>query len=233
MGESNSVQWAIPPELGIPPDPLRCRLDFHHQAVVMTLFDPETVERKVVSALDVSHALANELTFGTGLLPPNTLWWSNTREGPIFAIYEEPRVRRLALQEHADKPPRRYTIPLPGLVFLCSPGKPPWVFAVKKKPTKLSDIVYKAPLCNVYDSGKTCPGNHRYPTRVADIAESFFISFFTRAAHVRDRSVQFPNDITQLWKYLNRKKTFPLDDLVRHGKLKELMQYEDSSRVFD
>ncbi|MBA7593771.1 hypothetical protein ES703_00704 [subsurface metagenome] len=222
----NSVQWAIPSELEVPADPLRLRLDFHHQAVVMTLFDPETIERRIVSAMDVSHALASELSFGSGLLPPQTLWWENTRNGPIFALYEEPKVRRLALQESVSGPPRRFKIPMPGLIFLCSPGKPPWVFAVKKKPTKELDIVYKAPLCNVYENGRSCPGNNRYPTRVADIVESFFISFFTSAADVRNRSVMFPNNIILLWEYLDKKKRFPNDDLVKHGKVKDLMQYE-------
>jgi len=225
MGD-NSVQWAIPSELEVPADPLRLRLDFHHQAVVMTLFDPETTERKIVSAMDVSHALASELSFGSGLLPPKTIWWENTRNGPIFALYEEPRIRRLALQEVATKPPRRLTIPLPGFIFLCSPGKPPWVFAVKKKPTKESDVVYKAPLCNVYADGRSCPGNNKYPTRVADIVESFFISFFSPAVDLRNRSVKFPGNLILLWEYLDKKKTFPNADLVRHGLVKDLMQYE-------
>jgi len=225
MGD-NSVHWAIPSELEVPADPLRCRLDFHHQAVVMTLFDPETVERRIVSAMDVSHALASELSFGSGLLPPQTLWWENTRNGPIFALYEEPRVRRLALQESATSPPRRFVIPLPGLIFLCSPGKPPWVFAVKKKPTKETDTVYKAPLCNLYADGRSCPGNHRYPTKVADIVQSFFISFFSATADLRNRSVTFPNNVIHLWEHLDKNKTFPKEDLVKHGKVKDLMQYE-------
>jgi len=224
--DDNSVRWAIPSELEVPVDPLRCRLDFHHQAVVMTLFDPETVERRIVSAMDVSHALASELSFGSGLLPPQTLWWENTRNGPIFALYVEPKVRKLALHDSVDKPPRRFTIPLPGLIFLCSPGQPPWVFAVKKKPTKESDIVYKAPLCNVYANGRSCPGNNQYPTRVADIVQSFFISFFSSAADLRNRSAKFPNNITHLWEYLDNKKTFPNNDLVKHGEVKDLMQYE-------
>jgi len=192
----------------------------------MTLFDPETVERRIVSAMDVSHALASELSFGSGLLPPQTLWWENTRNGPLFALYDEPKVRKLALQESVNDPPRRFTIPLPGLIFLCSPGKPPWVFAVKKKPTKEMDNVYKAPLCNVYADGRSCPGNHRYPTRVADIVDSFFISFFSSAADVHNRSVKFPNNVIRLWEYLDKKKRFPNDDLVKHGKVKDLMQYE-------
>ena len=192
----------------------------------MTLFDPETVERRIVSAMDVSHALASELSFGSGLLPPQTLWWENTRNGPVFAIYAEPKVRKLALLESATSSPRRFTIPLPGLIFLCSPGKPPWVFAVKKKPTKETDIVYKAPLCNLYADGRSCPGNHRYPIRVADIVESFFISFFSAEADLRNRSVRFPSNIVHLWEYLDKKKRFPKEDLVKHGKVRDLMQYE-------
>ncbi|GAI49377.1 unnamed protein product, partial [marine sediment metagenome] len=66
---STGFSWAVPEELGIPPDPLRLRLDFHHQAVEMTFFEGETVTSKVVSAMDVAHALASELSFGSGLLP--------------------------------------------------------------------------------------------------------------------------------------------------------------------
>ncbi len=219
-------KWAIPDELDVPPDPVRCRLDFHHEAVVMTLFHPETVEKKIVSAMDVSHALASELSFGTGLLPPNTIWWLNTRAGPVFALYVEPKVRKLALQEIAGKPPRRFTIPLPGLIFLCSPSRPPWVFAVKKKPTKETDLVYKAPLCNLYQDGRSCPGNHEYPTRVADIVESFFISFFSRTADLQNRSLRFPENVIDLWEYLDKKKTYPKADLVKHGTVKDLMLYE-------
>ena len=225
MVEDNDFQWAIPSALEVPADPLRCRLDFHYQAVVMTLFRPETVERRIVSAMDVSHALASELSFSSGLLPPQTLWWQNTREGPVFALYVEPKLRKLALQDQVNKPPRRFTIPLPGLIFLCLPGTPPWVFAVKKRPTKETDIVYKAPLCNVFENGRSCPGSHNYPTRVADIVESFLISFFSPTGDLHDRSVRFPYNIISLWEYLDNKKRFPNDDLVRHGTVKDLMQY--------
>ncbi|KKN86989.1 hypothetical protein LCGC14_0262580 [marine sediment metagenome] len=220
------LQWAIPAELKIPADPLRCRLDFHHQAVVMTIFNQETTERRIVSAMNVSHALANELSFGTGLLPPNILWWNNSRNGVIFALYCEPKVRTLALQEDVNKPPLRFTIPLPGLIFLCSPGQPPWVYAVKKRPTKETDIVYKAPLCNIHENGRSCPGNHKYPERVTDIVESFFISFFSPGLDMRNRSVRFESNIVLLWNHLNKKKKFPNDDLVKHGTVKDLMQYE-------
>lgn len=224
--EAPAFEWAVPPELGVPADPLRCRLDFHHQAVTMTLFEGEAVHTRVVSAMDVAHALATDLSFGTGLLPPNTLWWKNTRGGPIFALYVEPKIRRIALQREAQKPPTRFTIPLPGFIFLCRPGRPPCVYAVKKKPTKVTDIIYNAPLCNVYEDGRTCPGNHKYPTRPADIPNSFFVSFFTPAINLSGRSEAFPKSVVQLWEFLDNKKTFPNADLVKLATVRDLMDME-------
>jgi len=224
--EAPTYSWAVPKELGIPSDPLRLRLDFHHQSAVMTFYQGDTVVTRQVDAMDVAHALASDLSFSSGLLPANTLWWQNTKEGPVFAIYVEPQIRKLALRDQVDKAPRRFKIPLPGLVFLCSPGKPPWVFAVKKKPTKVTDIVFRAPLCNIFQNGRSCPGSQTYPTRVADIVQSFLISFFSQTADLRNRSMLFPHNIVQLWEHLDNKKVFPNNDLIVHGTIKDLMQYE-------
>lgn len=178
--------------------------------------------------MDIAHQLATELTFSTGLLPVSTLWWSNTRGGPIFAVYEEPRIRTLALQTNPSQPPLRFKIPLPGFIFLLRPGIPPWVYAVKRKPTKETDIVYHAPLANVYNNGRTCGGTNKYPTRVNEMVESFFISFFSAAADVNGRSTRFPQDVIHLWEFLNKKKRFPMEDLVRLATVRDLMNLEIS-----
>lgn len=224
--KNEGFSWAVPDDLGIPPDPLRLRLDFHHQATTMTYFEGETVITKQVDALDVAHALASDLSFGTGLLPPGTIWWQNTRGGPLFAIYVKPKIWKLALQENIKKAPHRFTIPLPGFVFLCTPGQPPWVYALKKEPTKETDTVFKAPLANVFADGRSCPGSHRYPDRVADIVQSFFVSFFSSTADLQNRSKKFPKNVIDLWKFLEGKKTFPLDDLVDFCKIGDLMRVE-------
>ncbi len=226
MKPSPGFNWAVPESLNIPPDPLRARLDFHNQACVLSIFDGDVVETYPVDMRDVAHALASELSFSTGLLPDGALWWSNTSAGPVYAIYQEPKIWKVALQERIDKPPRRFTIPLPGLIFLCSPGIAPWVYAVKKKPTKLGDIVYEAPLCNIFENGRSCPGNNKYPTEVGEIVDSFFRSFFTASADLRDRSVKFPATVVHLWEFLNGKKQYPMEDLVKHGTVLDLMRME-------
>ncbi|MBA7632193.1 hypothetical protein ES703_39736 [subsurface metagenome] len=221
-----SYVWAVPESLKVPVDALRCRLDFHHQAVVMTLFDGDLVDTKVVSAQDVTHALATELSFGSGLLPPNTLWWSNTKVGPLVALYVEPKVRKCALLEDATKAPHRFTLPMPGFIFICLPGQAPWLYAVKKRPTKEKDIVYSAPLCNIFSNGRSCSGTHKYPNRAADMVNSFFTSFYTRAAHLSNRSLMFPQNVVDLWEHLDNKKRFPMADLVKLGTVRDLMAME-------
>lgn len=225
-GAAPGYQWTVPESLKIPVDPLRCRVDFHHQACVVTLFDGEMVDTKLVSAMDVVHTLATELSFSTGLLPANTLWWSNTRKGPIFAIYTEAKIRKLALLDDATKPPRRFTLPMPPFIFLCTPGMAPWVYAVKKRPTKGTDIVYRAPLCNIHESGLSCAGTHKYPNRVADMIHSFFMSFFTSTADLGNRSNSFPANIVGLWEHLDNTKRFPMADLVKHGTVRNLIEME-------
>jgi len=226
LKQPSSFSWAVPEELGIPPDPLRLRLDFHHQAVEMTFFEGETVTSKTVSAMDVAHALASELSFGSGLLPMDCLWWRNTRGGPVVALYVKPHIRKLALQTDIKKAPKRYTVPMPGLIFLCRAGVPPWVFAVKNKPKKETDIVYRAPLANVHADGRSCAGSHKYPVQLDKMVESFFISFFSATADLRNRSNQFPENVLHLWEFLNGKKKYPLADLVNHGYIMDLMNME-------
>jgi len=217
--------WAVPKELGIPSDQLRLRLDFFHQSTVMTYFQGDNITTKQVDAMDVAHALARELTMGTGLLPENTLWWLNGRGGQVYAIYVAPKVWRLALQDKVDRPPQRFNIPMPGFIFLCLPGQAPWVVAVKKRPTKETDTVYHAPLANMFRNGRSCPGSNEYPTRIMDIVPSFFTSFFSSTADLKNRSKKYPNNILDLWKSLDQKNKFPMDDMIEFGKVSDLMKF--------
>ena len=141
----------------------------------------------------------------------------------MVAIYVEPQVRQLALQKDISKPPKRFKVPMPGLIFLCRPASPPWVYAVKRKPTKEKDIVYAAPLANVFNNGRTCPGTHKFPTRVGDIVQSFFVSFFSQTADLRNRSQKFPGNVIHLWEFLDGKKKYPMDDLVQIGTIRDLL----------
>jgi len=221
------LEWAVPKGLKIPADPLQLRLDFHDSAVVMYSYGRDTTTRKIVSAMDVVHALASELTYSSGILPKNAIWWANTSDGPSYAIYEEPKVRKLAIQTEAGKPPRRWIIPVPPCLFICQPGHAPRVFAVKRRPFRNGDAVYHAPFPNMSNNGMSCGGNNPYPTDVGKIPESFWISFFTDHGELGGRSKRFPINLIRLWDDLEGKKEFPLDDLVQCGTVAEITKIKN------
>ena len=55
-------------------------------------FQEGAASSRLVSALDVAHALARELDLDTGLLPPDALWYVKTASGPRVAVWRPPRV---------------------------------------------------------------------------------------------------------------------------------------------
>lgn len=215
---------ALPESLKVGRDRLLLRLDFYSEAIVMQSMGKKGGSFRMVSAHDVSHALASELSFASGLLPENTLWWANTRSGPVIAIWIEPGIHRLALQVEALQPPERYDVPLPGLIFLCRAGQPPHIYAASHRPAGPRDRVYKAPLANIYDDGRSCPGSHKYPADAGSIPDSFLRSFFTPGANLGGRSKKHPHDITRLWQELDKQEKYPLNDLVYHGTVKDIME---------
>ena len=216
----------VPESQSVGKDRLLMRLDFYSEAVVMQDFEKKGNGRyRMVDAYDIARAITNEISYDSGLLPPNTLWWANTKEGAQVALYVPAGVRRLALQEDAGKAPKRYDIPLPNLIFLCKAGHPPYVFAVFDRPTGLKDRVYKAPLANVYNDGRTCGGSHKYSANLGEIPDDFFKSFFSRGADLSNRSKKHPQDIIKMWQALDKKKEYPLLDLVYHGTIADIMRY--------
>lgn len=221
--EPAAYQWALPDGLDVPEDELQVRLDFHRDAILMYVLDKEAIHTRLVSALEISRALTSELPLCSELLPQGSLWWASGRAGPVVALWRPPRIWKVALMLEAFQPPQRFSLPLPGLIFICSPAQPPLVYAVKRRPESPEEKVYHAPLFNVYRDGRTCPGNHHYPDSIAQIPESFFLSFFSPEADHCGRSKKYPQDLLKLWQELNGKKKYPLSDLVELGKISDLV----------
>ena len=216
--------WALPDALEIPPDKLQARLDFYGNAVVLHLLGEGEISTKLVSAGDVVLALLREVPLTSGLLPKGTLWWSQTRDGPEVALWRSARVWKVALVTEPLKPPRRLALPMPGLIFICQPARPPKVFAVKKRPRSTDDEVYHAPIFNLFGDGRTCPGTHQFPENIQDIPESFFTSFFTTEAVPWGRSQRHPDSLESLWDELDGKKRYCFEDLVPCGRVKDIMR---------
>ena len=203
---------------------MKCRLDVYHNALVLHTLDGGKITTKIVSARDLTLAILRNVPLTSNILPPDALWWAQGKNGIEVGIWRSPRVWPVAVMVEAFKPPLRMRLPMPGLIFVCSPGRPPRVYAAKKRPTRELDTVYHAPLFNIFDDGRTCPGTHHYPEKVGEVPESFFASFFTREAAAYNRSQKYPNDLFKLWEELDGKARYPLKDLVPIGPLGDIMR---------
>lgn len=88
----------------------------------------------------------------------------------------------------------------------------------------MEEPVYQAPFFNLYGDGRSCPGNHTYPTEVTEIPDSFFVSHFAPEGDMRGRSAAYPDNLLRLWEELDGQDSYPLDDLVHMGPLERVVQ---------
>ena len=210
--ETETARWSLPGIDEAPRDALRLQLEVYEETVLLRGFDADLAWVRTVSADAVAHAVTRHLGFSSGLLPQDALWWQQGETGQVVALWRPPRVWAVALQREAFKPPARLRLPMPGLVFVCSTGRAPWVYAARERPTDPEEQLYRAPAFNVFADGRACPGTHRFPEEVDAIPESFFQSYFSGTGDTRNRSRKHPDDA--LWEELDGKSAYPLDDLV-------------------
>ena len=214
----------MPEGLEIPADKLQLRLDFYSESIVLTEYKAEArATVRLVSADAIAGALARDLTFSSGLLPPDVLWWQSGRQGSQVALWRPSKIWRVALKEDPFKPARRFRLPMPGLIFLCAPQRPPAIYALRRRPQTPDDRIYQAPTFNTFSGGGTCQGTHKYGEVVSGIPEEFFASYFTSAGDARGRSLAHPRSLLELWEELDGQKEYPLDDLVQQGTVADLM----------
>lgn len=179
---------------------------------------------KMIDAQELTLALLSDTRLSSGVLPDGTIFWNFGGARPKVGLWRRPQIWKAALQLEAFKAPRRFTLPMPGLVFICEPGMPPAVYAAKRRPVHNKDMLYHAPVFNLSVAGHSCPGTHKYPNKVSQIPEAFFLSFFTNDYHTEGRSKKHPKNLVALWEDLNGKRKYPMDDLIELCTLEEAMK---------
>ncbi len=221
--EGAQVHWALPAIEGVAPARLLLRLDLYEDLLLLSEYDGRKRAKTVrmVSALEVLRVFTAEGRIGSGILPAGAFWWGTARGRDTVALWRDPQVWRIALQREAFKPAVRYRLPMPGLIFLCSAGQPPAVFAALGRPRSMQDTVYHAPVFNVFTSGVSCAGTHVYPDKLDQVPEEFFLSLFT-LVEGRGRSKKH-QELLDLWEELNGQKAYPVEDLVPHGPLERAL----------
>ena len=230
--ELETTRWSTPGPTDVPRDTLQALLEIYRETILLRGFDGDTQWVKTVSADEIAHALTRHLGFSSGLLPPETLWWNQGEAGHTVALWRPPQVWPVALQRQAFQPPARLRLPMPGLVFVCSPGRAPWVYAALSRPTAPEQELYRAPAFNVFRDGRVCPGSHRFPEDPGLIPESFFQSFFSLTGDTRERSKRHPDDLQALWEELDGTTDYPTDDLVPQCRVADAMAAAEGRHRF-
>ena len=221
--QTDMTSWALPGEPDVPRDSLKAQLEVYGESILLRGFDDSTSWVRTVSADEMAHVFTEHIGFASGLLPENALWWNQGETGMVVSLWRPPRVWPVALQREAFKPPARLRIPMPGLVFVCSPGRAPWAYVAAGRPTNQEETLYRIPTFNVFGDGRVCPGSHRFPEDVSRIPESFFESFFSTTGDSRQRSQKHPDSLADLWAELDGQDEYPLDDLVPQCSVEEAM----------
>ncbi len=211
-------------------DTLKAQLEIYQESILLRTFDNKTTSVRTISADEIAHAFIEHMGMTTGILPENAVWWNQGPNGQMVALWREPRVWPVALQREPFAPPDRLRLPMPGLLFLCSPARAPWLFAATQRPTGREDILYHAPTFNIFANGRTCPGSHRFPMDISLIPESFFESFFSMTGSSRDRSQKHPTNLLALWDELNGADSYPTDDLVPIGTVGGALALSENGR---
>ena len=212
--EVEKTEWSLPGPADAARDDLRIQMEVYGETILMRGFDGESTWVRTVSADEIAGVFIEHLGFSSGLLPQETLWWGQGETGQVVALWRPPQVWSVALQREAFKPPARLRIPMPGLVFVCSPARAPWVYAAHERPGDPEDRLYRMPAFNVFSDGRVCPGSHKFPEEVGQIPESFFQSYFSLTGDSRERSKKHPDNLQALWEELDGKTEYPTEDLV-------------------
>ena len=214
--DPDGISWTDRAKTPVERDKLRMRLDIYEESLILKCYELDATWTRLVDADRIAAAFTLYMGTSTGLLPPSTLWWKQSQEGVITALWREPQVWNAALQVKAFEPPERFRLPMPGLLFIAAPGRAPWAFAARKRPEEAAETLFNIPTFNVFRNGRVCPGNHRFPDRADETPEPFFQSHFSMTGDTRGRSKRHPNELYQLWQELDGKEEYPLEDLVEH-----------------
>jgi hypothetical protein len=120
----------------------RLRLDFYNTAVVMSQWTEDGRTTTYPVAVQDVVSACTTVALGSGLLPPDVLFWRQRGQIVTLGIYVPARRWRVQVEEGAVR--QGYHLPLPPLVFVGS-GTAYHVFAVRRRPCNGREPLYEAP----------------------------------------------------------------------------------------
>ena len=230
--DTDTTQWSLPGPADVPRDTLKAQLEVYGETILLRGFEEDSTWVRTVSADAIANVFTQHLGFSSGLLPQEALWWGQGESGQVVGLWRPPQVWSVALQREAFKPPARLRLPMPGLVFVCSPGRAPWVYAALSRPTNPEQQLFRAPAFNVFSDGRACPGSHKFPEEAGLIPESFFQSFFSLTGDTRNRSKKHADNLQALWEEIDGTTEYPMEDLVPQCTVAQAMAVSEGRRGY-
>ena len=230
--DSGTTQWSLPGPADAPRDVLKVQLEVYNETILLRGFEDDSTWVKTVSADEIANVFTQHLGFSSGLLPQEALWWNQGETGQVVALWRPAQAWPVALQREAFQPPARLRLPMPGLVFVCSPGRAPWAYAALDRPRDPEQQLFRIPAFNVFGDGRVCPGSHKFPDEVGLIPESFFQSFFSATGDSHNRSKKHADNLPALWEELDGKTEYPVEDLVPQCTVAHAMAVSEGRRGY-
>ena len=191
------------------------KIDLFDEAVYLTRFQENgrPGSCREISPVDLAAAFANQ-DIVSPILPPNTILWTRKDGVDRFVIYLPPAVPTLIAADTSERQP--LAVPIPGLIWIAA-GSTHKCYAVKQRPTRLTERLFMAPLANVNgDQGRVCWGNVRPGKDPVKAITQFFEADFS-GHWANECSKKYPDNVIDHWRELSQAEAadYPLDDLVK------------------
>ena len=231
--DTDTTQWSLPGPADAPRDDLKLQLEVYGETILL-----RGLRRRLHLGQDrlgdeIANVFTQHLGFSSGLLPQDAVWWNQGETGQVVALWRPPQVWSVALQREAFKPPARLRLPMPGLVFVCSPGRAPWVYAALERPTDPDEQLFRAPAFNVFRDGRVCPGSHRFPEEVGtDTGGLLPVLLLPYGRHPGTARRKHPDNLIALWEELNGTTAYPVEDLVPQCSVGQAMAVSEGRRGY-
>jgi hypothetical protein len=197
-------------------------LSFYSFGVMLRKIDGDRVSEYPVDPVQIATALATKVRFDTGLLSDTTLLVRH--EGLKKTVVEYRGPQKVGL--YLDNTENAIRIPFPGLLLIrtTTDDKTPQyqIYAVKNRPSGMSEPLFHAPLPNIHDHGGICWGTVKNPSEASlkstSLAEDWKILMGSRfGGHaVHGKSKSHHNDLLKLFVELETRKArvYPMSDLM-------------------
>ena len=102
--DTDTTRWSLPGQMDVPRDELKVQLEVYEETILLRGFENGGAWVRTVSADAVANAFTQHLGFSSGLLPKETLWWSQGETGQVVALWRPPKVWPVALQRESGEP---------------------------------------------------------------------------------------------------------------------------------